>query len=100
VNRREAGVAAAVLQGALVSQELPLPPPPCSRGPLQNVAELWQALGGRARRNPRVAAAEPSYTITNQKHGRWWEVREPDGKLVCLTVYRKGAHEVVRRLAS
>src|SRR3954467_10871946 len=29
-----------------------------------------------------------------------WEVRDPDDELVCLTVYRKGAREVVRRLAA
>ena len=46
------------------------------------------------------AAAKPSYTITKQKRSRWWEVRDPDGELVCLTVYRKGAREVVRRLAA
>jgi len=44
-------------------------------------------------------AAKPTYTITRQKHSRWWEVRGPDDELVCLTVYRKGAREVVRRLA-
>ncbi len=27
-----------------------------------------------------------------------WEVRDPDDELVCITVYRKGAREVVRRL--
>jgi hypothetical protein len=46
------------------------------------------------------AAAQPLYTITKQKHSRWWEVRDPGGELVCLTVYRKGAREVVRRLAA
>ena len=44
-------------------------------------------------------AAKPAYTIIKQKHSRWWEVRDPDDELVCLTVYRKGAREVVRRLA-
>jgi hypothetical protein len=45
------------------------------------------------------AAAQPAYTIAKQKHGRWWEVGDPAAELVCLTVYRKGAREVVRRLA-
>ena len=31
--------------------------------------------------------------------GRWWEVRDAAGALVCLTVYRRGAREVVRRLS-
>ena len=30
---------------------------------------------------------------------RWWEVRDAAGELVCLTVYRRGAREVVRRLS-
>ena len=45
-----------------------------------------------------AAAAKPAYTIIKQKHSRWWEVRDPKDELVCLTVYRKGAREVVRRL--
>ena len=47
-----------------------------------------------------VAAAKPGYTIIKQAKSRWWEVRDPDNDLVCLTVYRKGAREVVRRLAA
>lgn len=31
-------------------------------------------------------------------YGRHWEVRDPAGEVVCLTVYRRGAAEVVRRL--
>jgi hypothetical protein len=31
---------------------------------------------------------------------RWWEVRDLDDERVCLTVYRKGPREVVRRLAA
>ncbi len=37
-----------------------------------------------------------SYTIA-RRH-RHWEVRDPAGDLVCLTVYKRGAQEVVRRL--
>jgi len=29
---------------------------------------------------------------------RFWAVRDPDGSLVCVCVYKKGAKEVVRRL--
>ena len=40
------------------------------------------------------------WDIRKYRHSRFWAVREggPDGKLVCLCVYRKGAQEVVRRL--
>jgi hypothetical protein len=51
-------------------------------------------------KDPAPAAARPAYTIAKQKHGRWWEVRDRAAELVCLTVYRKGAREVVRRLAA
>jgi hypothetical protein len=55
----------------------------------------------RKPKEPAPAAAEkPAYTIVKQEHSRWWEVRDPDDELVCLTVYRKGAREVVRRLAA
>ena len=47
-----------------------------------------------------AAAAKPVYRIIKQKKSRWWEVRDPEDELVCLTVYRKGAREVVRRLAA
>ena len=38
------------------------------------------------------------YTIV--RHHRYWEVRDPTGQLVCLTVYKCGAEEVVRRLCA
>ena len=47
-----------------------------------------------------AAYAKPAYTIVKQTKSRWWEVRDPNDELVCLTVYRKGAREVVRRLAA
>lgn len=46
-----------------------------------------------------VADEKPAYTIVKQKHSRWWEARDPNNELVCLTVYRKGAREVVRLAA-
>jgi len=42
---------------------------------------------------------QPTYTIEKEKKSRWWKVLDPAGELVCLTVYRKGAREVVRRLS-
>ncbi|HET7231706.1 MAG TPA: hypothetical protein VFJ16_16970 [Longimicrobium sp.] len=47
------------------------------------------------------AATEPAgYTIQKKKDTRWWDMRDHAGELVCLTVYRRGAREVVRRLAA
>jgi hypothetical protein len=40
---------------------------------------------------------QPGYTI--RKKDRNWAVLDPQGQLVCLTVYKRGAVEVVRRLA-
>jgi len=33
------------------------------------------------------------------RRGRFWAVHDPYGQLVCVTVYKKGAAEVVRRLS-
>ncbi len=48
----------------------------------------------------RTAAAEekPRYTIQKSAKSRFWEVIDSAGELVCLTAYRRGAQEVVRRL--
>lgn len=35
-----------------------------------------------------------------QRYGRYWAVYDPAGVLVCVTVYKKGAAEVVRRLTA
>ena len=40
----------------------------------------------------------PCYRIT--KRGRFWNVIDPLGALVCVTVYKRGAKEVIRRLDS
>ena len=48
-----------------------------------------------------LEAQEPAaYTVHKREDTRWWEVRDPAGDLVCLTVYRRGAREVVRRLSA
>jgi hypothetical protein len=43
--------------------------------------------------------APATFCIVKQRHSRYWEVRDPQDELVCITVYKKGAAEVVRRLA-
>jgi hypothetical protein len=40
--------------------------------------------------------AKPTYQI--RRRGRFWEVLDLMGELVCMTVYKRGAKEVVRRL--
>jgi len=39
---------------------------------------------------------QEAYTI--QPYNRFWAVRDSSGSLVCVTVYKRGAKEVVRRL--
>lgn len=45
-----------------------------------------------------VAETPAAYAISRYKAGRYFAIHDCSGKLVCLTVYRRGAREVVRRL--
>jgi hypothetical protein len=46
------------------------------------------------------APQQAGYTIEKYEGSRHWMVIDPQGELVCLTVYKRGAMEVVRRLAA
>ncbi len=48
------------------------------------------------RRSVPSASTSTQYSIRHR--GRFWEVRDASGELVCLTVYKRGAEEVIRRL--
>ncbi len=50
--------------------------------------------------NAPAPASQPAYTVVKRAKDRWWEVRDPRGELVCVTVYKRGAVEVVRRLVA
>lgn len=43
-----------------------------------------------------LAETRPAYTI--DRYGRHWQVLDALGQIVCVTVYKRGALEVVRRL--
>ena len=58
------------------------------------------AAAKKAAKTKPADQAPPAYTIVKQTMSRWWEVRDAVGTLVCLTVYKRGAQEVVRRLAA
>jgi len=45
-----------------------------------------------------TTAQQTGYRIGRYKGHRYWAVVDPAGALVCLTVYKRGAEEVVRRL--
>lgn len=46
--------------------------------------------------SPAQSGSSATYAIS--RRGRFWEVRDAAGILVCLTVYKCGAQEVIRRL--
>ena len=50
----------------------------------------------QVRARPKLADDFAPFEV--RRYGRHWEVRDPAGEVVCLTVYRRGAAEVVRRL--
>jgi hypothetical protein len=52
--------------------------------------ENTQANGARER---------AGYTVQKYRGSRFWAVIDPAEELVCITVYKRGADEVVRRLA-
>ena len=52
-----------------------------------------------AKQNRQAPAPQPQPGYTICKRHRDWMVLDPRGQLVCLTVYKRGAVEVVRRLA-
>jgi hypothetical protein len=47
-----------------------------------------------------TTAQQTGYRIGRYKGHRYWAVVDPAGALVCLTVYKRGAEEVVRRLCA
>jgi len=48
--------------------------------------------------SPRRTSSSNFAPFEVRRYGRHWEVRDATGELVCLTVYRRGAAEVIRRL--
>jgi hypothetical protein len=60
-------------------------------------------MASRQRRKAEATAVHEKSTstiFTIQRRHRYWEVRDPAGELVCLTVYKCGAAEVIRRLTA
>lgn len=81
----------------------------CIYGPhhLQEIAEPYSAPVTNRRSlvdytypqvRPRQEPVDDFAPFEVRRYGRHWEVRDPSGEVVCLTVYRRGAAEVVRRL--
>jgi hypothetical protein len=57
------------------------------------------ALNIRSTTSVGQTAGPTSGAYTIHRRGRYWAVLDPDGALVCMTVYKCGAEEVIRRLA-
>jgi hypothetical protein len=57
-------------------------------------------LGAQLKNRYRPSIPRPikvdNFTLT--RRSRFWELRDPAGELVCITVYKCGAQEVIRRL--
>ena len=56
---------------------------------------------GTDERTPAIPLAQvpPTNNVyVIRKHGRAFAIADPSGTLVCMTVYLKGAFEVIRRL--
>jgi hypothetical protein len=53
-------------------------------------------MAKRVKSDDQGTTAGPPYRI--EKYGRFWAVLDGAGDLVCITVYKRGAAEVVRRL--
>jgi hypothetical protein len=51
------------------------------------------------KRQPEAPAAAPQPGYKIKRRGKFWEVLDSAGELVCMTVYKRGAVEVVRRLS-
>jgi hypothetical protein len=47
--------------------------------------------------NAPAPAAQPAYKVVKREKDRGWEVRDQRGEGVCVTVYKRGAVEVLRR---
>jgi hypothetical protein len=45
-------------------------------------------------------ATQPAYKVVKRAKDRAWEVRDAQDELVCVTLYKRGTVEVVRRLAA
>ena len=61
----------------------------------------WLPYDVNARAQPQAVKETPAPTTQHlRRYGRYWAVYDERGELVCVCVYRKGAMEVLRRLAA
>jgi hypothetical protein len=51
------------------------------------------------KRQAEALSATPQLGYKIKRRGKFWEVIDGAGELVCMTVYKRGAVEVVRRLS-
>lgn len=61
-------------------------------------SETAERVSGVVSVSTALAQCGTPATYTINRRGRFWEVRDAADTLVCLTVYKCGAREVIRRL--
>jgi hypothetical protein len=78
---------------------------PCPAAQVKRIGGSFMRTGygspprERATRERKRRRDYNGYTIDRYPASeRHWALYDPDGELVCLTVYKRGAEEVVRRL--
>ena len=58
----------------------------------------------RALGSPSAEARPPEvlngYRLEQNGNSRFWQVKDPAGELICVTVYKRGGREVMKRLAA
>jgi hypothetical protein len=57
-------------------------------------------MAGESPAQVNVAKKPAGYTVKRYRASRYWQVLDAAGQLVCVTVYKRGAVEVARRLTT
>lgn len=89
--------AANVPRGLSASVKLPRPDAEGQEDWRGAMDRLVKRAGGGPRLGSEQAA---TVTYRIRRRGRFWEVLDPTDALICVTVYKRGAEEVVRRLCA
>ncbi len=57
-------------------------------------------MAAKQKKKANGATERAGYTVQKYGNSRFWAVVDAADELVCVTVYKRGALEVVRRLAA
>lgn len=73
---------------------------PSGYGQEHRRSTMAKSVGGSKKAQAVRMSSKRDKIYTIGRRARFWEVVDAAGQLVCLTVYKRGAKEVVRRLSS